>query len=231
MLSTSKPTKTEHFRQIMLEQTGKTASDLEREGELSNLYVLSLNDKDVVQSYVGKKDSRSLGIQIRKFKEHLPSDDRNELFLFVSLDELAKCFADYLYGKYPGKRAREWEAKFNDPRYMWDVKRLLASRIYEHKHELTQLGYPAFVSPEAQNAVSLLFAQKHIRKSSHEAVGRFAKVAKENPELAQLPKWVLDTFTAIVSQVFLGDSEKLEITMLRQPANNALGLPYFDPYR
>ncbi len=219
------------FRQIMLAQEGKTPSDLEREGEISHLYVLSLNDKDIAQSELGKQDSRSLGSQIRRFKNALDEDDGNELFLFISLGELTKSFADYLCKKYSGTKAQEWRAKFKDPRYTQDVKALLASRIYEHKYELVQLGYPAFVSPEAQSAVSLLFAQKHIRKCSHEAVGRFAKVARDNPELARLPQWVFDTFTSIVSDIFLGKNSKLEITVSHPQSNNALGIPYFDPYR
>lgn len=193
------------FEQFILEQTKMTLQDRERDGELAHLYVLELNDKDIVQSERASEDCRSLGIQIRKFKETLEENMQNQLFMFVSLGEAVNRFVEYLAFKYPGKRAAEWESKLTDAEYRRDVEALFASRIYEHKYRLSMLGIPAFASPEAKNQVYQIYLKKRIRANMHEAIGRFGKVAKLNPELAQLPKWVYDVFNGIITDLFLND--------------------------
>lgn len=214
MLTTWKPTNNEqgNFAQFMREQTGMTTLRREERGELNYLHVLELNDKDIVQSELASEDSRSLGIQMRKFKETLDEEEQNELFMFTSLDRAVERFAEYLTFKYPGKRAAEWETKMANTQYRRDVEALFASRIYEHKYELALSGMNAFASPKVKLNVYQIYLQKRIREKAHEAVGRFDKIAKLNPELAQSPKWVYDVFTGIIKDLLLNDDLVYQLT-------------------
>ncbi len=194
----------------------------EKRFEDGNLYAYQFKESDVPLTEEGRGDARSISIQIDRWKDTLSADQQNEMFMFVSLKDSLEAFTDYLLGKYKGSKKQEWSAKLSNAAYRRDVERLFYSKIYDHKYQLRTQGIEeAFASPGAQNRISEVQFVRFLSKCSHEAVGRYSKVAKNNPELVSHSEDAKTMIADIVREV-LQENGLASFTMLIQPSPIAL---------
>ena len=201
-------------RQQIRQQT-----ELHREQRLEegNLYVYQFRERDVPLTEQGRADARSLSIQIGKWKETLSEDEQDGLFMFTSTEDALDEFSRYITTKYKGARREDWIKKLADQGYRQDVERMFYSKIYDHKYKLRSQGIEeAFASPRAQNQITTIQLQRFVSTSAHEAVGRYSKVAKNNPELVQHPEEAKKMIATIVREV-LTEEGLGRFTQLVQP--------------
>lgn len=161
----------EKFELLKLQVTQQDFLTVEKELEKSNIHVIQLNDKDIPKGHKAKKDSRSITSQLRLWINTLSEEEKDHNLFFGGIDEAFEKFRDYVLNKYKGKKGLEWEIKFQDEQYVEDVKKLMMSRIYDHKAKRE-----SFVSGDAYNHYQVNLLLKNSRKFSHESVGRMKKV-------------------------------------------------------
>ncbi|MCK8824699.1 hypothetical protein [Fuchsiella alkaliacetigena] len=172
----------DNIYEVMLRQQNEQQEfEIEKNLEEHYLFVLALTDKSICLSEIGKENSRSITAQIRIWKESLSAKERNTKFLFIKVEDSFNEFKDYVLNKYSGSKKDAWEAKFSNPQFVKDAKRLFISRVYRHKYQLAINGKGGFFSGLAHNQMQLIETKKHIRGLSHEAANKAIKYIEKQP--------------------------------------------------
>ena len=148
----------------------------EAELEKEYMYCIQELDKDVVVTDLGKKEARSIGLQINNWIKSLDVGEKDVTLTLQGSSNSYSEFKKYMLGKYSGKKNRDWEEKLSNPDFEKDAIRLMRSRIYEHKANRTRSGVQMFVSPDAHFHYQGVELIKKLRSSQFETYNRGLKI-------------------------------------------------------
>lgn len=163
------------FDLMMQQKEQRDIVTAEKESELANIHVIQMNMKDIHKTEIGKRESRSIALQLNSWIKTLSDEEKNSNLFFGGLSEAMEKFEHYVTNKYTGKKKDEWINKFRNADFVDAVEGVLKYKIYEHKGE-----NELFMSGQAHNNYQVTKLFKNSRKVAHEASNRLNKILKSN---------------------------------------------------
>lgn len=135
----------------------------EKECEVANMHVITMNLKDIPTTELGKKQAGSIGRQLELWLKTLTPEGQDDLLFMVNLEDSIERFREYVIDKQKKKDKKEWEEKFHNTSYIEAVKGILTNKIYSHK---AKRGL--FFSGLANNKYQEIQLNKNNRGFAHE---------------------------------------------------------------
>ena len=165
------------YEQLQREKENQSLLEKEQQMEQANIYLMTVNQKDLPVTEDGKADCKSIGIHLTKYYNALSDKDKNINFCFVCMDDTLKDFINY----YIDKKSKnnndkvQLENKLQDEDYITDIKRIMALKIYQHKYDKKQ-----FCNGNAQYEYYKIEIYKFNRNNSHISIARSLKYTDNN---------------------------------------------------
>ncbi|MFD2334738.1 hypothetical protein ACFSR7_36305 [Cohnella sp. GCM10020058] len=170
------------FETLQAQLSQRHLMQIESDHEVRFLLYYTMNDKDIPATEEGKVFCRKITAQLREWKGTMSEQEANSNFTFIGLENSIAAFRNYVLNKHKGAKRLEWEQAFKAPGFDGDVRRLLISRVYSHKSDLSRRGLTAFINGHAHNQVALIEMQKANRSFMHESTHAALKWLESRPD-------------------------------------------------
>lgn len=180
MMPMEKLSNKEKFEIIQQQKKQKIISGLlaqEMFYEEAYLGLVSLNKKDVLKNDKAIKLQRSIYSHMANWYKSMNDNTKDYKFLLCGIQEVVDDFQNYLISKTKGQKEFQYNAAFTDKGFMYDLKKLIILKAYEHKWEMFISSRDGFCSKKACNIYSGYELLKENRGQLHESVNSLKKRA------------------------------------------------------